>query len=109
LGQGRIYTGTQALSNGLVDRLGGLEDAIEEAAQRSGIGSARKAEVVAYSAQGDAAFQSLLGRDWAHGSAPALAQALRAELGHIEALAGPGLWAISPELAGWMGNEPARE
>jgi protease-4 len=109
LGQGRIYTGAQALSKGLVDRLGGLEDAIEEAAQRSGIGSARKAEVVAYSAQGHATFQSLLGRDWALGSAPALAQTLRAELAHIEALAGPGLWAISPELAGWSGSEPARE
>ncbi|MEO6097681.1 MAG: signal peptide peptidase SppA, partial [Fibrobacteria bacterium] len=109
LGQGRIYTGTQSLANGLVDRLGGLEDAIEEAAKRAGIGSARKAEVVAYSAQGDAAFQSLLGRDLAHGSAPAWAQTLRAELAHIQALAGPGLWAISPELAGWTGSEPSRE
>jgi protease IV len=110
LGQGRIYTGKQALANGLVDRLGGLQDAIDEAAKCSGIGSARKAEVVPYSAQGDAAFQSLLGRDWAIGSTPALAQAVRAEVGHIQALTGPGLWAISPELAGWTGGgEPARE
>jgi protease-4 len=31
IGQGRVWTGDQALKNGLVDRLGGLPDAIQEA------------------------------------------------------------------------------
>ena len=35
IGQGRIWTGTQALQNGLVDRLGSLEDAIKIAAQQA--------------------------------------------------------------------------
>ncbi len=109
LGQGRIYTGTQALGNGLVDNLGGLQDAIDAAVKLAGLGSARKVEVVPYSAQGDPAVQSLLGRDWAHAEAP-LVEALRAEVAHVETMTGPGLWAISPELAGWSGGgEPARE
>ena len=37
LAQGRVWTGKQALELGLVDRLGGLEDAIAEAAVRAGI------------------------------------------------------------------------
>jgi protease-4 len=35
---GRVYFGTQALDLGLVDRIGGLEDAIAHAAERAGIG-----------------------------------------------------------------------
>ena len=34
LGRGRVYTGAQALSNGLVDRLGTVADAVDEAARR---------------------------------------------------------------------------
>jgi protease IV len=37
LGRGRVYTGVQALDVRLVDRLGGLGDAIDEAARRGGI------------------------------------------------------------------------
>ena len=32
IAQGRVWTGKQALENGLVDELGGLEDAIDLAA-----------------------------------------------------------------------------
>lgn len=35
IGQGRVWTGKDALKLGLVDELGGLEDAIEEAAKRA--------------------------------------------------------------------------
>ncbi len=35
IGQGRVWTGKDALKLGLVDELGGLEDAIEEAAERA--------------------------------------------------------------------------
>jgi protease-4 len=35
IGQGRVWTGSQALQNGLVDKLGSLDDAIEIAAERA--------------------------------------------------------------------------
>ncbi len=35
---GRVYTGAQALELGLVDKLGGLEDAVKYAAQRANLG-----------------------------------------------------------------------
>ena len=34
---GRVWTGTQALENGLVDQLGGIDDAIQLAAEKAGI------------------------------------------------------------------------
>ncbi len=37
LAQGRVWLGQDALENGLVDALGGLEEAIDEAASRAGI------------------------------------------------------------------------
>ena len=37
IGQGRVWTGNQALQNGLVDRLGSLDDAITIAAEHAGI------------------------------------------------------------------------
>ncbi|MGI9533175.1 signal peptide peptidase SppA [Lutimonas sp.] len=37
IAQGRVWTGTQALENGLVDELGGLEDALKAAAQLADI------------------------------------------------------------------------
>lgn len=37
IGQGRVWTGAQALELGLVDRLGGIEDAIASAAKKAGI------------------------------------------------------------------------
>jgi protease IV len=109
LGRGRIFTGTQALRNGLVDRLGGLEDAVDEAARMAGLGTRRDVVVVPYSAQGDPGLP-VSGLDWARAATPSLLQTLRGELARMESLADPKLWAISPELAGWTGNPlPARE
>lgn len=48
VGQGRVWTGEQALENGLVDRLGGLLDAIDEAKQAIGVDSEEKLELVYY-------------------------------------------------------------
>ncbi|HTD99523.1 MAG TPA: signal peptide peptidase SppA [Mucilaginibacter sp.] len=39
IGQGRVWTGTQALKLGLVDRLGNINDAIHSAAKKAGIKS----------------------------------------------------------------------
>jgi protease-4 len=38
--QGRVWSGRQALEHGLVDRLGGFDDAVKAAAQRAGLGDA---------------------------------------------------------------------
>lgn len=40
--QGRVWSGKQALERGLVDKLGGLEDAIAEAAKRAKLGEGYK-------------------------------------------------------------------
>ncbi len=37
IGQGRVWTGDQALANGLIDKIGGLVDAVEEAKKLTGI------------------------------------------------------------------------
>ena len=37
IAQGRVWTGTMALENGLVDELGGLDDAIAYAAEKAGV------------------------------------------------------------------------
>lgn len=109
LGQGRIFTGSQGAANGLVDRIGGLQDAIEEARKRAGLG--RDAEPVVLSAQGESGVLPYGGRDWAHArlGADELAARVKAELGRIESLAKADLWAISPELAGWDGAAPPRD
>ena len=45
LATGQPYTGQQALELGLVDRLGGLEEAIEEAKELAGVKEARVVEL----------------------------------------------------------------
>jgi len=45
VGQGRVWTGADAKDRGLVDELGGLEDAIEAAAELAGISDYRKVEL----------------------------------------------------------------
>ena len=41
LGRGRVWTGGQALENGLIDELGGLKEAVNLACRLSGIDSSR--------------------------------------------------------------------
>jgi protease-4 len=45
LAGGRVYTGRQALANGLVDQIGTLYDAIQEAKQLAGIDRSTKVRV----------------------------------------------------------------
>ena len=51
LAQGRVWTGTQAKQNGLVDELGGLDRAIEMIRQKAQIPSAQGVTLVAYPAR----------------------------------------------------------
>jgi protease-4 len=46
IGRGRVFTGTQALDNGLVDVLGGFGVAVEEAKQLAGIDPDRRVRLV---------------------------------------------------------------
>ena len=55
IGQGRVWSGTEALNNGLVDRLGNIEDAINSAAKKAKLDDYK---VVEYPSQIDP-FQSL--------------------------------------------------
>ena len=50
LAEGRVYTGTQAMDVGLIDRLGGLSDAIDYACEKVGVD--RDDAVVAYYREG---------------------------------------------------------
>ncbi len=52
LAQGRVWSGTAALQRGLVDRLGGLEVAIELARERAGIDADAHVELVEYPRRG---------------------------------------------------------
>lgn len=103
LGQGRIYTGSQAAANGLVDRLGGLEDAVSEARKLAGIRPGRAIELQVLSARGDAGLAPVMGGDWARG--PAVMDLARGEWERMQALARADLWAFAPERAAW-GSAP---
>lgn len=51
---GRVWSGQRALDVGLVDQLGGLQDAITDARERAGIPERRKVGLVSFSARGAA-------------------------------------------------------
>jgi protease-4 len=48
LAQGRVWLGTQAKQNGLIDEIGGLDRALELVKQRAKIGASEKVTVVTY-------------------------------------------------------------
>ncbi|MFT5459192.1 MAG: protease-4, partial [Myxococcota bacterium] len=48
LARGRVWSGARAAENGLVDAIGGLQDAIEDARERAGIPPSRKVGLVSY-------------------------------------------------------------
>jgi protease-4 len=48
IARGRVWTGSQALARGLVDRLGGLDEAVALAKERAGIAADTDVELVTY-------------------------------------------------------------
>jgi len=48
MAQGRVWSGTEAMKRGLVDRIGGLRDAIQLAASKVGLRRSEQYEVVEY-------------------------------------------------------------
>lgn len=75
LAQGRVWTGNQAAGNGLVDALGGLEQAIDKACEETGL-RRRKVRIVHYRER-----RGL--RDWL-------------PLPVLQSLANTQVWALSP-------------
>lgn len=100
LAQGRIFTGSQAVANGLVDRIGGLDSAIREAARMAGIPEDRRVAL--------ATGLGRKGQGWAtpgraEGPGPLPMQsALEGLIDRYGAMAEAQVWAVSPELAGWQ-------
>lgn len=62
LGQGRVWTGTQAKQNGLIDEFGGLEKAIEIAKQLANLPADKDVRRIAYP-EPRSLFESYFGRD----------------------------------------------
>ncbi len=58
IAQGRVWTGTDALKNGLVDELGGLDDALKYAAKIAKIKDFRTENYPEY----DKSFEDLIGK-----------------------------------------------
>jgi protease-4 len=73
IGQGRVWTGTQALQNGLVDRLGNIKDAVQSAAKKANI---KDYKIVSYPEQ-----KSFLNKFGEGLSAEVKAHFVKAELG----------------------------
>ena len=59
IGKGRVWTGKQAVANGLADTLGGIHDAIRTAANKAGIEDPDSVEVVYYPETGSLTRQLL--------------------------------------------------
>ncbi|WP_454800796.1 signal peptide peptidase SppA [Mucilaginibacter phyllosphaerae] len=73
IGQGRVWTGTQALKIGLVDRLGNINDAVKSAAKKAGV---KDYKIVTYPEQ-----KSILNKFGEGLSAEVKAHFVKAELG----------------------------
>jgi protease IV len=58
--QGRVWTGAQARERGLVDGLGGIEDAVKSAAQRASMGAGYRVEYIELEPRGINRYLSLL-------------------------------------------------
>jgi len=99
IARGRVWTGAQALDRGLVDRIGGLPVAIEEARALAGLADGEQVRLRRYPAPPSPleAFQQLFGATTDGAEAAARLNALlelpevRAALRERERLAAPGL------------------
>lgn len=99
LARGRVWTGAQALEHGLVDRIGGLQAAIDEARDLAGLAADEPIRVRRYPAQSSPfeAFQALFGVTAESAQAAARLEAVlslpevQAVLREHERLATPGL------------------
>ncbi|HYB99725.1 MAG TPA: signal peptide peptidase SppA [Candidatus Limnocylindrales bacterium] len=97
IGGGRVWTGQQALTRGLIDEIGGLNDAIRAAAAAAGIHDADKVRVVHYPKGGGLSERLMAGRAQAAQSLqPPLVQEITRRLGDLETVLAlePGVQAV---------------
>ncbi|HXV22734.1 MAG TPA: signal peptide peptidase SppA [Alphaproteobacteria bacterium] len=94
---GRIWTGEDALNAGLVDRLGGLAEAVEVAKELAGIAAERKAALVPFPAERD--FFELWTEELLGVRAPALRRSIATVLRTLDAVA-PVAERLAPLLEG---------
>ena len=108
VGQGRVWTGSQALERGLIDRSGGLGDALAAAARRAGLPEAHR---VQYLEAGQGRLERLL-----QGLGGVLGDALGAAIGQPPDLRGallslglgtPAAAGIAQDL-GWLADVAER-
>jgi protease-4 len=93
LAQGRVWLGSQAKQNGLIDEIGGLDRAVELVKQRAKIGASDKISLVSYPPR-----RSIFDLLWNRQSDTELESQIRAMLGKmpIRALAHGGVMGLMP-------------
>ena len=101
--QGRVWTGAQAKERGLVDDIGGIDDAIRKAAKRASLGDSYRVEYVEHEPRGINRYLSLL-----FGRIAAFARADLGWAGAAQALLGapPRQMTRDLELLGHARKEP---
>lgn len=108
LAQGRIFTGSQAVANRLVDRIGGLSEAVMEASRLAGIPDSRLVDLDLRPAKAGLSWNSPLRAAALGGGGPLAGgwdEALAGLAERYRGLTVGQLWAVSPELAGWTAAE----
>lgn len=92
--QGRVWTGAEALAQGLVDRLGGLDAAVAAARERAKLGDQDVALVIL--PERKSFFETIWERQQEEGMEAALPRELRSTLGWLRSLSGEGPLARLP-------------
>ncbi|HYC57600.1 MAG TPA: signal peptide peptidase SppA [Candidatus Binatia bacterium] len=97
IGGGRVWTGQQALTRGLVDEIGGFNDAVRAAAAAAGIHDADKVRLVHYPKGNTLGERLVQGRaQLLENLQPPLMQAITRHLGDLDTVLGlePGVQAV---------------
>ncbi|MGE5162378.1 MAG: signal peptide peptidase SppA, partial [Betaproteobacteria bacterium] len=91
--QGRVWTGAQAHERGLVDGIGGIDDAVKSAARRASLGDSYRIEYIEHEPRGLNRYLSLL-----FGRVAALARSGSGWEGLAQALLGPSTVQVQRDL-----------
>lgn len=94
VGRGRVWTGAQALDRGLIDGLGGLDDAVAAVRQAAGLAPGDRVQLVDYP-RPEGFWENLLGLDPTTVPEHALTAWLGRSMGRMESLRGERLQLLS--------------
>ncbi|MGB4704644.1 MAG: signal peptide peptidase SppA [Candidatus Saccharicenans sp.] len=95
IGRGRVWTGQQAKNLKLVDELGGLPAAIEEAARLAGLPPEKEVRLVVWPAR-RSLLDIILGRKTELAPASRTASLLNSSMKIMKIFSRPGTWALMP-------------